>query len=200
VIGQNITTGLKRTAPQDAAYFDARFAAWKGRVLRALVGDELIKLLNQEAAYNLLRQDKFWDFVRAQKYQGAPLVDRLGGWYKQAEVFRGKKMVCYHKEWDYFSRRFDIPCVDFVEPKPGIPPTPGHVAKLIALIREQKIPVIFAANFYDAQQAKTIADRTGAAAVVVPANAGGAPGTDTYVALIGLWVDQLAAAFARGNR
>ena len=45
---------------------------------------------------------------RQQKYQGKPLLDRLGGWLKQAEVFRGKEMACYHKEWAYFSHRFKV--------------------------------------------------------------------------------------------
>jgi zinc/manganese transport system substrate-binding protein len=197
VIGQNITTGLKRVAPGDAQYFQDRFTAWRTRVLQALVGAPIVKLLGEDAVFNLLDQDKFWDFVQKQQYQGAPLIKQLGGWLKKGEVFRGKDMVCYHKEWDYFSRRFNIPCVDFIEPKPGIPPSPGHVAKLIAEIRDRHIPVIFAANFYDPQQAKVIAQRTGSTAVIVPANAAGAPGTDTYIGLVSLWVDQLAAAFAR---
>ena len=197
VIAQNITTGLKRVSPADAQYFQDRFTAWKSRVLAALVGEPLIKVLGEDAVYNLLDQDKFWDFVQKQQYQGGPLLNQLGGWLKKGESFRGKKMVCYHKEWDYFSRRFNIPCVDFIEPKPGIPPSPGHVAKLIKEIRDEHIPVIFAANFYDPQQAKVIAQRTGATAVIVPANAAGAPGTDTYVGLVSLWVDQLAAVFDR---
>jgi zinc/manganese transport system substrate-binding protein len=199
VIARNITTGLARISPENAAYFQARFVAWRGRVLRALVGDRIVSILSEDAVYNLLDQDKFWDFLAAQRYQGAPLAGQLGGWFKRGEVFRGKAMVCYHKEWDYFSRRFLLPCVDFIEPKPGIPPTPGHVAKVIAEIRKQRIPVIFAANFYSAQQANTIAERTGASAVIVPANAEGAPGTGTYIDLVSLWVDQLAAAFERAR-
>lgn len=199
VIGQNILTGLKRIDPDDAALFEQRFADWRGRVIRALVGDELVQLLGGDAVYNLLDQNKFWDFINAQSYQGQPLVQRVGGWFKRAEVFRGKTMVCYHKEWDYFSQRFGVPCVDFVEPKPGIPPTPGHVAKLINLIKTEHVPVIFTANFYDTQQARVIADRTGATAVIVPANAGGAEGTDSYIDLVNYWVNHLADAFAHKN-
>ncbi|MGE0553720.1 MAG: metal ABC transporter substrate-binding protein [Gemmatimonadales bacterium] len=198
VIGRNIVTGLKRVSPGDAAYFDRQFAAWRGRVLEAMVGPELVAILGADVVYNLLDQDKFWSFVNGQQYQGAALETRLGGWLKTAAAFRGKAMVCYHKEWDYFSRRFDLPCIAFVEPKPGIPPTPGHVAELIALIRKDRIPVILSANFYDQGQTKSIAARTNTAAVIVPANAGGEPGTDTYVTLVDYWVKALAAAFTRG--
>ena len=84
----------------------------------------------------------------------------------------------------------------FVEPKPGIPPTPGHVAKLIAQIRDEHIPVILSANFYDQNQVRNIADRTGTTAVIVPASTGGVPGTDTYIDLVNYWVNALAKAFA----
>lgn len=197
IIGQNITIGLKRVDPANAAYFQQHFDAWRDRVLRTLVGDSLVTLLGDDAVYNLSAKYAFWDFIRTQKFQGRPLADRLGGWLKEGEVFRGKKMVCYHKEWDYFSLRFDIPCVDFVEPKPGIPPTPRHVAELIQEIKDQHIPVIFTANFYSQSQAITIAERTGAQAVIVPANAAGAPGTDTYIDLVSFWVSHLADAFKR---
>ena len=48
-------------------------------------------------------------------------------------MFRGKEMACYHKEWAYFSNRFKVTCVEYIEAKPGIPPTPGHVQEVIAL-------------------------------------------------------------------
>lgn len=196
-IGQNITTGLKRVAPADADQFQRNFDAWKERVLRALVGDSIVTLLGTDVVYNLAVKGQLWDFLQRQSFRGAPLAQRLGGWWKEGEIFRGKEMVCYHKEWDYFSRRFDIACVDYVEPKPGIPPTPGHVAELIAEVRDRHIPVVFTANFYNQSQAKTIAGRAGAEAVIVPANAGGAPGTDSYIDLVTFWVHSLAQAFAR---
>ncbi len=195
LVGQNILTGLKRVSPANAAYFEQRFTAWKERVVRALVGDEIVTLLGIDAVFSLARDDKLPGFLDSKTYQGHPLADRLGGWLKTAQAFRGKKMVCYHKEWDYFSRRFDIPCVDYIEPKPGIPPTPRHVAEIITLMRDQHIPVLFSTNYYDKNQVETVAARTGAAAVIVPSNTGGAPGTDTFIDLVTLWVKSLAAPF-----
>jgi zinc/manganese transport system substrate-binding protein len=197
IIGQNITIGYKRVDPANADYYQARFDRWKDHLLRALVGDTLVELLGDDAVFNLNVNNGFWDFIHGQQYQGRPLADLLGGWLKTGEAFRGKQMVCYHKEWDYLSQRFGIPCVDFVEPKPGIPPTPAHVADLIRLMRERRIPLIFAANFYDQGQVRTIARRTGAQAVIVPANAEGAPDTDTYEKLVDTWVHSIASAFGR---
>jgi len=195
VIGRNILTGLKRVAPEHAAYFDARYQAWKDRVIRAYVGDELVQLLGTDAIANLGEQGKLLSFLTTQSYQGQPLLSRAGGWLKEAEVFRGQKMVCYHKEWDYFSRAFGVPCVEYIEPKPGIPPTPRHVADVIELMKRDNIKVLFSTNYYDRGQVTSVAARTNATAVIVPSNVGGAPGTETYPDLVSTWVRELATAF-----
>ncbi len=196
IIGRNILTGLKRVSPENSAYFDQRYNAWKESVIRAYLGDELVQLLGgADVVVGLGEQGKLLDFLSSKVYQGQPLIARAGGWLKQAEVFRGEKMVCYHKEWDYFSRAFGIPCVDYIEPKPGIPPTPRHVADVIDLMKRDNIKVLFSTNYYDRGQVQSVADRTNATAVIVSSNTGGAPGTDTYVDLVSTWVRDLAIAF-----
>jgi zinc/manganese transport system substrate-binding protein len=104
--------------------------------------------------------------------------------------------MCYHKEYSYFSRRFNINCAEYVEAKPGIPPTPRHVQDIIALMRDQHIAVIMAANFYDHNEINEVAQRTGATAVIVPENTDGAPDVHTYFDLMNAWVNGLARAFA----
>ncbi len=108
-------------------------------------------------------------------------------------------MVCYHKEWDYFSRAFSVTCEEYIESKPGIPPTPKHVADVIELMKRRKLPVLFSTNYYDRNQVRSVAERTGATAVIVPANTDGAPGIDTYEELVDVWVDELGAAFAKAG-
>jgi len=195
IIGRNILTGLKRVDPADAEYFTARERDFEDRMFRALYGDELVKLLGGPALFDLDRQGKLLDFLGGHKYQGTPLTTRLGGWLKEAMLFRGKQMVCYHKEWVYFSREFGLPCVDFIEPKPGIPPTPGHVLEVINEMRDRHIPVLFSTNYYPRDQVQEVAARTGAKAVIVPANVGGAPGVTTYFDLVTLWIRDLGRAF-----
>jgi zinc/manganese transport system substrate-binding protein len=195
IIGGNILIGLCRVDPANADYYEARYAAWKERLMRAYVGDEIVDLLGVDALVNLDRESGLWDFIADQSYQGQPLSDRLGGWLEVIAPFRGREMVCYHKEWSYFGRAFQIPCVEFIEPKPGIPPTPRHVAKVIALMRERQIPVLFSTNYFDRGQVEMVARRTGATAVIVPSNVDGAPNTETYIKLVSLWVTRLADAF-----
>ncbi len=198
-IARNVLTGLKRVSPDNAAYFAAREKDFEERIYGALFGDELVKLLGGQTLADLDRQGKLFDFLSSKQYQGAPLMTRLGGWLKQAMVFRGKAVACYHKEWDYFSREYGLPCVDYIEPKPGIPPTPGHVLEVINEMRQQHIEVLLSTNYYDRNQVLQVAQRTGAKAVIVPSNTNGAPGINTYFDLMNLWITDLTQAFGGGG-
>ncbi|MCK5448873.1 MAG: zinc ABC transporter substrate-binding protein [Gemmatimonadetes bacterium] len=199
-IGANILAGLQRVAPENASYYEQRYAAWKDRILRALAGDELVELLGPDAVFELARGHRLIEFLESQTYEGVPLMDRLGGWLERAEVFRGGHMVCYHKEWDYFSRAFGVTCDAYVEPKPGIPPTPRHVADVIELMKRRHLHVLFSTNYFDRNQVMAVADRTNATAVIVPSNTHGAPGIETYEDLVDLWVGDLATAFEQAGR
>jgi len=195
LIARNILRGLKRVAPQDADYFTTRERDFEDRIYRALFGDDLVKLIGGETLADLDRQGKLFNFLGQQQYQGAPLINRLGGWLKQVMPFRGKLVACYHKEWDYFSREFQVNCFDYIEPKPGIPPTPRHVQEIITAMRDKHVEVLLSTNYYDRSQVMDVAQRTGAKAVIVPSNTGGQAGVNTYFDLMNLWVTQLAQAF-----
>ncbi len=197
IIGRNILTGLVRVDPANAEYYRARELDFEKRVLEATIGKELVGVLTPATAFNLLKTGQFDGFVAKTMLHGKPLADQLGGWLKTGEVFRGKEMACYHKEWAYFSARFQVTCVAYVEAKPGIPPTPGHVEEVIALMKERRIPVIFASNYFPKSQVDQVAAKTGATAVVVPENTYGAPGVTTYFDLVNAWVTGLAAGFGR---
>ena len=110
-------------------------------------------------------------------------------------MLRGKEMACYHKEWAYFSHRYKVACVAYIEAKPGIPPTPGHVQEVIALMKERKIPVLFAANYFDRNQIQQVAQRTGAQGRHRPGEHRRGAGGNTYFDLMNTWISSLTAAF-----
>jgi zinc/manganese transport system substrate-binding protein len=196
-IARNITAGLKRVAPDRATVFDAGLARFTDRIYRKLYGDQLVETLGGPTLEQLSLKGTLIGFLQANQYQGHPLLDDLGGWLKQGEGFRGKSMICYHKNWAYFEDRFQVRCVDYIEPKPGIPPTPGHVAEIIRLIQDQHIKVLLAASYFDRSKVQTVADRSGATLVQVPMEPGVLPGVGDYFSLVDTWVTQLAAAFAK---
>ena len=197
VIARNILAGLVRVSPANAAFFTERERDFELRLLRATYGDDLVRILTPATLYDLAVNDRLADFLRRTPYQGQPLQTRLGGWMRQTQAFAGQAMVCYHREYSYFSRRFGVTCAEYVEAKPGIPPTPRHVEEVITLMRDRRIPVIVAANYYDHHEVETVAARTGATAVILAENTEGAPGVTTYFDLLDSWVRDLARGFAQ---
>ncbi len=199
-VARNITAGLDKVAPDRATVFDAGLARFADHIYRKLYGDRLVDLLGGPTLEKLSLKGTLFDFLKANAYQGRPLMDDLGGWLKQAESFRGGSMICYHKNWAYFEERFQVKCVAYIEPKPGIPPTPGHVADIIRLIRDRHIKVLLAASYFDRNKVRTVAERSGATLVQVPMQPGVRPDADDYFTLMDTWVGELATAFAKSRQ
>jgi ABC-type Zn uptake system ZnuABC Zn-binding protein ZnuA len=197
-IARNILAGLEKIDPAHAEYFAKREGALEDRLHRRLFGDELVDLLGGETLARLAKGGKLWSFLEGKEYprgSGRSLADRLGGWLKQAEPLRGQKIIGYHKNWIYFGTRFGLDFVGYIEPKPGIPPTPRHVETMINMIRDQGIKVILTSNYFDPAKPQVIANRTGALVVIVPLGSGGEAGVDDYEDLIDAWISRLLVAF-----
>jgi ABC-type Zn uptake system ZnuABC Zn-binding protein ZnuA len=193
-IARNITTGLKRVAPDRAAAFDAGLARFETEIHRRLFGAQLIDLLGGPTLAQMAENGTLFSFLQSQQLEGRPLLDRLGGWLAAGRSLRGARIICYHKSWAYFQERFGVTCAEYVETKPGIPPTPGHVARLIALMREERIPVVLAEGYFDSGRVRSVAERGNARAVQVPMQPHGRAGVDTYFDLVDLWINELTAA------
>lgn len=202
MIARNILAGLERVDSANALVYRERERALEDRLHRRQFGSELVDLMGGETLARLARAGKLIPFLEGKEYpagSGRTLADRLGGWMNQAEPLRGRTIIGYHKNWVYFTKRFGIEVAGYVEPKPGIPPTPRHVESIINLIREQNIQVILSANYFDPAKPQAIADRTGARAVVVPLSTGGEPGVERYEQLIDTWIDRLLKAFEKAE-
>lgn len=195
-VARNITTGLKKVAPERASAFENGLATFQDKIYRKLFGDRLVELLGGPTLEQLAFNGTLYQFLQNQQYEGHALVQELGGWLKQAEPFRGKQVICYHKNWAYLEDRFSLTCADYVEAKPGIPPTPGHVVQLIERMKNEHIEVLLAASYFDRSKVETVASRAGARLVQVPMAPGVRPDMKDYFSLVDAWVAGLAAAFA----
>ncbi len=194
IVARNVAAGLTRVDPEGAAVYESNLASFERRIDEALYGAELVEILGAETLEPLARQGKLIDFLNAQEYEGGRLIERLGGWLGRGLAFRGRQIVAYHKNWVYFAELFGLEVGDYVEPKPGIPPSARHVKALIDHIRSEEIRVLLAATYFSHSQVETIAERTGCRAVQVPLGTG-IEGADDYFQLVDLWVDRLTEAF-----
>src|SRR6185369_12508885 len=102
------------------------------------------KIVAQNIADGFSANDpKSADTYRANLKKFNDAIDaKLGEWQKTLVPFRGQSVVAYHDSWPYFAKEFGLKIDLFLEPKPGIPPTPAHLAEVIMKMREEKVHVI----------------------------------------------------------
>ncbi len=198
-IAENIELGLERNDPAHADYFRKNLQTFKQQIDERMFGQELVKLMGGDLITRLTQNGKIIDFLQNKSFKGKKLIDFLGGWLKEGLVFRGKKIVTYHKNWAYFRQTFGVEVIGYVEPKPGIPPSPKHVEALIQEMRKQNVKVLMAANYFSENKVREICDKVGAIPVIVPMGVGGAPGTDDVFKLVDYWVLHLKEAFLAVN-
>lgn len=198
-IARNITSGLKKVAPGSADRFDRGLAEYADQTYRRLFGDRLVELLGGETLERLALNGNLMTFLRNEEFEGAPLMNQLGGWLGRAMPIRGKRIICYHKNWAYFEDRFGVVCADYIESKPGIPPTPRHVARLIDEMQSQGLDLILAANHFDRRKVERVAQRGGATPVIVPLYPGGSDDLDSYFAVVDHWIERLVEAASGGT-
>jgi zinc/manganese transport system substrate-binding protein len=194
IAARNIATGLIKNDPEGKEIYLQNLKKLHRQIDERLFGPKLVDMLGSDILCNLAEQDKLIPFLQEQKFEGRPLIEYLGGWMKTMLPLRGTPLVTYHKNWIYFVRLFGLEEAGTVEPKPGIPPSPKHVANLINLMRERSIGIILAANYFDEQKIRTVAARTNAEAVIVPLYVGGAAGIDDYFELVDYWINGILRA------
>jgi zinc/manganese transport system substrate-binding protein len=189
----NIAEALKGADPSGADYYETRKKDFHNRIDGALFGAELLKLVGIQKLSRLAASGELHNFLQNNKFGGAPLSAKAGGWLKAAEKMRGKKSYEFHKVWVYFARVFGLQLVGTIEERPGIPPGPQHVRDLTTKIQNEKIPLILVDNFYDPALPRNIATKTGAKVVVLPNQVEGEAGVSNYFQLIDHIIQKITA-------
>jgi len=122
--------------------------------------------------------------LAAAEREWAPLLARI----------RGKAVVGWHTSWRYFAQYTGLQLVGFMEPKPGVPPSPSHLAGLILTMKRTGAKLIIMEPFYDRKTADFVAAKAGAKVLVVPPSVGGTRGVNDYVALMRHDIEAVAQA------
>jgi len=124
----------------------------------------------------------------------AAIDAKLQEWGRTLLPFRGQKLAAYHDDWLYFAHRFGFEITVFLEPKPGVPPSPSHLAEVIGQIKANHIKAILVEPFHNRKIAEKVASATGAHVVDTAQYPEALPDTATYVGLIDVLVSRVASA------
>lgn len=189
-IATNIATGLMKVDPDHASEYQSNLKAFNERVDRAMFGDELVDIFGGEMLTKLLLNKTLFTFLE-NDYEGEKLTGKLGGWLKEMEPLRGKKIIAYHKNWIYFIETFGLEIVGYIEPKPGIPPSAKHVQKMTQIIQDQNIKLMLVASYFEKNSARMIEEKTGIKAVFLPLFVGGMKEASDNFELVDYWIDQI---------
>ncbi len=148
------------------------------------ISNRLSQLRPKDAAYFAARLETFKKRMN----------DANKKWTAMLKPYRGAKIVTYHNSWPNFTRRYGLNVVGFVEPKPGVPPSPSHTFELINLMKAQKVKAILVEPYFDLKTPKSIAERTGANLLVMYPSVGARPELDDYFKLFDRNITELVKA------
>jgi zinc/manganese transport system substrate-binding protein len=115
-------------------------------------------------------------------------------WQAALAPVKGRKLFTRHRTLTYFLDWSGLVSAGELEPRPGVPPPPGHLADLVEIARRDGVKAISVENYYDTKSAEVVARHSGAKIVLIPGDVGGEPGIDTYEKYLGTLVERLAGA------
>lgn len=153
-----------------------------GKVMAGNIARALKKVSPADAAY----------FEKNLEVFKKKLDDKIKGWQAKMKPYKGAKIVTYHRSWPNFARRFGLDVIEYLEPKPGIPPSPSHLAKLILKMKKENVKLIMVEPYFDLRAAKVVAGKTGATVLSAPLSVGGVKSANDYFGLFDYLVDNVS--------
>jgi zinc/manganese transport system substrate-binding protein len=156
------------------------------------IRDALSRLSPADAGYYQQRHAAF----------EARLRGKIAEWKKRAAALglSGMKVVTYHRSWSYFADAFGLVVIDYVEPRPGVPPAPRHVQELGAAMKGQKVGLLIVEPYFDPKLSQRIAQNAGVPMVVLPPSVGASPAAKDYFSLFDTQLDHIERALTGGKR
>ena len=156
-----------------------------GRRIAQSIQKKLAELDAADAAYFASR---YADFDKR-------LAEAEKRWDAMMAPYKGTKIVTYHRSWPNFAERFGLQVIGYVEPKPGIPPSPSHTLDLIQEMKRQDAKTILVEPYFDLKTPNSVARETGALVVVLAPSVGAEKEITDYFKLFDYDINKLVAAF-----
>jgi len=162
-----------------------------GKRIAKSIADKLSQLRPNDRAYFQQRLADFTGRIDAAEKR----------WLGQMAPYKGMKVVTYHRSFPNFAERFGLDIIGYVEPRPGIPPSPQHTLDLINEMKRQSVKLVLVEPYFDLKTPNAIGRETGAQVLVMPPSVGGTKDVTDYFKLfdydINLLVDAIKKAGAK---
>lgn len=146
--------------------------------------EALVRLDPANAAHYERQRNRFLD----------ELARRTAAWQKALAPLQGRPLIAYHNTWAYFARRFRLNIAGYIEPRPGIPPSPAHLAQVLKLAQKERAVAVIRQPHESEKNAAFVAQRSGAPLLLLAASVGAVPQAGDYFSLFDYNVATLAGA------
>jgi zinc/manganese transport system substrate-binding protein len=146
------------------------------------------KLGEMDPADSPYFQQRFQDFDRR-------LTAAEKTWDAEMVPYKGRKVVTYHTSWSNFAKHFGLQVVGYIEPRPGIPPTPAHTLEIIQLMKRENVKVVVVEPYFDLKTPNSIGSATGAKVIVLLPSVGGEKQVTDYFKLFDYDINLLTQTF-----
>ena len=210
IIARNICRRLKELDPVHAEEYDRNVATFVLKLDSAMFGSEVTAAVGGEQLWKMQSNGTLEKFINdyndkvMKAKQSDPQTEQqmllLDGWLAKLKPFEHSKIVTYHRSWPYFAHRFGLDVVAELEPKPGIPPGPGHVVQVINTMKSEKARVILMEPFYDRRDAEAVAKKAETKVVVAAAAVRGQKEAADYIAVFDNVVSRLSGALSEVSK
>jgi len=160
-----------------------------GKVIARSIADKLSQLRpNDRAGFDQRANDFAARLTEAQKR-----------WMAQIAPYKGTKVVTYHRSFSNFADRFGLDVIGYVEPRPGIPPTPKHTLDLMTEMKRQNVKLVLVEPYFDLKTPNAIGRDTAATVVVMPPSVGGVKEASDYIKLFDYDLNLLVGALRKAG-
>lgn len=185
---KEIPTSLSRIQGDMHAFGNPHYwlAPSNAKIIATNIAEGLSRLYPEEADFFRKNADEF----------NRKIDEKMKEWRQEISPYQGQTVVAYHNSWPYFMDEFGWVILGFLEPKPGIPPTPKHMEEMIQTMKDKKTKVIVKEVFHEKKAPAKVAKATGAEVATLATEVGEIKGGD-YIRLIDEDVHQLVEAFKK---
>ena len=187
-VSEALRDRLIELAPDHAAAFRGRQAAFARQLLERLVGAELVAAYPPQVLAGLIEEGG------TPQGTAARIDGEVGGWFAALAGAAGTEAVEEHRAWVYLARRTGLVLVATLEPFDGVAPTTRHLTQVVELMERDQVPLLLSSAYFDPRHARWVADRTGARIVPLAHQVDARPGVRTYLELVDYNLGELSEA------
>jgi len=178
------TCGFLDSAKAESLSAISDALAENGKVIARAIFEKLAQLRPADRAFFEQRLNDFNGRIDAAEKR----------WLAMMAPYKGVKVATYHRSFPNFADRFGLDVMGYVEPRPGIPPSPQHTLDLINEMKQQNVKLVLVEPYFDLKTPNAIARDTGAKVLVLSPSVGGSKEASDYIALFDYDITQLVAA------